>query len=60
MAGLPDADAVEAGRWMPVEPRVNSYPLLAGGTGSRGSLVPATDLQLALLPASGARPLFGP
>lgn len=60
MAGLPDADAVEAGRWMPAEPRVNSYPLLAGGTGSRGSLVPATDLQLALLPASGARPLFGP
>lgn len=41
-------------------PRINSFPLLSGGTGIGGSLVPASGVRLALLPEAAGRPLFGP
>lgn len=60
MADLPGGTEPRPGSQVTPGPRANGYPLLAGGDGSRGSLVPASGLRLVFLPATAGRPLFGP
>lgn len=60
LASLTEGTAPEPDGKAPTERRVNAFPLLSGGVGIGGSLVPARDLRLAPLPASAGRPLFGP